>query len=108
MRLRGRVLAMVQARRVDTGVRVATGATGDRVVRQPSPLARVIPFLEKADAELADHHVKLEQQDRKLGEHDRAFAKYDQELVTLRHLLQVQIGAIDETLRRIRLGMNGH
>jgi predicted nucleic acid-binding Zn-ribbon protein len=78
----------------------------------PSDLRRLTPWMREVDAALdanedaiAEHEKSLAKQDAKLGEHDRHFARWDEELTTLRNQLSAQIGHIDETLRRMRLGI---
>ena len=71
----------------------------------PGDLGHVLPFVKLTRLKLAALAENDEAQARKLGEHDRAFAAFHQDLETLKNLHQAQIDHIDAMLRRA--GMNG-
>lgn len=73
----------------------------------PGDLGHILPYVKYAGATFDELRANDEAQAKKLGEHDKAFAGMHQELETLRNLLTVQVGHIDETLRRMRERMNG-
>jgi hypothetical protein len=76
-------------------------------LRKAGDLGLIQPYIKLAGASFDELRANDEKQAAKLGEHDRQFARLDQELVTLRHLLTVQVEAIDATLTRMRDRLNG-
>lgn len=73
----------------------------------PGDLGHVLPFIKLTRAKLGELQTNDEKQAAKLGEHDDAFAGVAQDLETLKNLLEIKVGAIDETLRKIRGRLNG-
>ena len=63
-------------------------------------LELLTPFVREATDRIKAIESVDVQQDAKLGEHDRAFASFHQDLVTLRNIFQTQIEHIDAMLRR--------
>ncbi len=73
----------------------------------PGDLGHVLPFVKLAKLKFRELTANDEKQAAKLSEHDDAFAGVAQDLETLKNLLEIKVGAIDETLRLIRGRLNG-
>ena len=73
----------------------------------PGDLGHVLPFVKLTRLKLAALAENDEKQAAKLSEHDDAFAGVVQDLETLKNLLEIKVGAIDETLKLIRGRLNG-
>ena len=69
----------------------------------------IAPYVKLAAATFDELREADAKADAKLHEHDNAFGVVHSELLLLRNRMTIQIDAIAETLRRIKLGiMNGH
>lgn len=80
----------------------------------PATLRHLTPWMRAVDESLdghgdtlAEHAMALAKQEAKLGSHDKSLGELCQELETLRNLMIAKVDSIDDTIRRIRLRLNG-